>query len=226
MKRIKLTRCLHLVALLGFALSSDGRAATAGSDWLSAPKPKFPAAALKHGSEGSVKLQVVLTQDGHVASTRVLRSSGDSVLDEAAQKSVAKWQMTPTAIKSTDLTKGRTEIVEFKQQAIAGAAYPDRKAYFSSLKDVDVWMFAPFPSYPLDSRRLHHTGRAILKATTAADGRVTSVVLLKSSGHYELDQCAIKAVRLWRTHKQYGGNTYKVPIDFVMGGTRSNAPPW
>src|SRR5437868_6548353 len=74
-------------------------AASKSSDWLSAPKPKFPAEALKGGSEGSVKLQVVVNKDGHVVSSHVLRSSGDPVLDSAAQAAVAKWQMNPSAIK-------------------------------------------------------------------------------------------------------------------------------
>src|ERR1043166_1254374 len=90
-----------------------GGAAPSRSDWLRAPKPEFPVEALKEGSEGSVKLQVVLAKDGHVVSSHVLRSSGDPKLDAAAQAAVAKWQMNPSAIKPSDLTSGRPEIIEF-----------------------------------------------------------------------------------------------------------------
>src|SRR5438477_11476111 len=110
-----LPRLLVYSAALSIALPFfvDG----AISDWLSAPKPKFPASALKNGSEGSVKLQVVLSKDGRVTETTVLRSSGDPVLDAAAQQGGSKWKMKATTIKPSDLTKGRETIVEFRQEA-------------------------------------------------------------------------------------------------------------
>jgi TonB family protein len=77
-------------------------AAPNASDWIRAPKPKFPKDALKKGSEGSVKLQVVLNNEGHVVSSRVLRSSGEPALDAAAQAGVAKWQLNPSMIRPPD----------------------------------------------------------------------------------------------------------------------------
>jgi TonB family protein len=190
----------------------------ATSDWLSAPKPTFPASALQKGSEGSVKLQVVLAKDGGVTGTTVLRSSGDSVLDAVAKQAVSKWRMKSSAIKPSDLTKGREIIVEFKQEALLAAAYPDRKAYFESWEKTDIWMSAPFPAYPLSVRRLYHTGRVFVKATIGGDGRVARVQVLQSSGHSDLDELAVKAVCLWRAHKQFSGKQYTIPIDFVIGG--------
>jgi TonB family protein len=194
------------------------RTSGAVSDWLSAPKPKFPADALKKGSEGSVKLQVMLAKDGHVTSTAVLRSSGDSALDAVAQQAVSKWKMKPSAIRPSDLTKGRETIVDFKQEALLAAVYPDRKAYFTTWKDTDVWMFAPFPAYPLSVRQQYHTGKVFVKATIGEDGSAASVQVLRSSGHSDLDELAVKAVRLWRAHKQFAGKQYMIPIDFVIGG--------
>jgi TonB family protein len=208
------------VGLAALCIALPICAASATSDWLSAPKPKFPSAALKKGSEGSVKLQVVLAKDGDVTGTTVLRSSGDPALDAAAQEAVLTWKMKSSAIKPSDLTKGRQTIVEFKQEAILAAVYPDRKAYFNSWENTDVWMFAPFPSYPLNVRQQHHTGKVFVKATIGADGRVASVQVLRSSGHSDLDALAVNAVRLWRAHKQYAGKKYAIPIDFVIGRRR------
>lgn len=206
---------LCLTALV-FALPNQLEGAT--SDWLAAPKPKFPSAALKKGSEGSVKLRVVLNSDGRVKESKVTKSSGDPVLDQAAQNAVLRWKMKPSAIKGLDLTKGRETIVEFKQEALLAAVYPDRKAYWASWEKTDNWMYAPFPSYPLDERRLHHTGKVILFGRIDGDGRVSSVKVLQSSGHGVLDQCAVDAVRLWRAHKRFAGQEFKVPVDFVIGG--------
>ncbi len=137
--------------------------------------PTFPSSALKKGSEGSVKLQIVLAEDGHVIRTTILRSSGDPALDAAAQRAVSNWRMKPSAIRSSDLTKGRETIVEFKQEALVAAVYPDRRAYWQSWKNLDIWMFAPLPAYPLSARQQHHTGRVLVKATIGGDGRVASV---------------------------------------------------
>ena len=57
----KMSRFSFLLGVLLIALLAGSNAVA--SDWLSAPKPKFPNDALKKGSEGSVKLRVLLTQD-------------------------------------------------------------------------------------------------------------------------------------------------------------------
>ena len=203
------------VAALFIALPFFADGAT--SDWLSAPLPTFPTSALKKGSEGSVKLHVVLAKDGHVIRTTILRSSGDPALDAAAQRAVSNWRMKPSAIRSSDLTKGRETIVEFKQEALVAAVYSDRRAYWESWKNLDMWMFAPFPSYPLSEREQHHTGRVVMKVTIGEDGRVASAQVLRSSGYPRLDESAVKAVRLWRAHKQFAGKQGVLPVDFVMG---------
>ena len=214
-------RSLLGMAGLLFCLTVCGDAAT--SDWLSAPKPKFPGSALKAGSEGSVKLRAVLAKDGHVTSTIVLRSSGDPILDTAVQQAVSRWRMKPSAITPSDLRQGRETIVEFKQEALVAAIYLDRQAYFGSpdrLVKSTAWMFAPFPSYPLSQREQHHTGTVLMKVTIGGDGRVASAQVLRSSGYPALDESAAKAVRLWRAHKQFAGKHGVFPIHFEMGRKR------
>jgi TonB family protein len=193
------------------------------SEWLSAPRPKFPPSALRKGVEGSVKLKLVLTRDGTVTSGKILRSSGNSVLDETAQSAVLKWKLKPNAIKSSDLTKGRVEEIEFRQEAAVAAIYPDRAGAFTTNTGAimeatpEQWMFAPFPSYPLSERRLRHTGRVILYGRIGEDGHVVDVRVLQSSGYPELDRCGAAALRLWRAHKKYAGTQFKQPIIFNIG---------
>jgi len=212
------TRSFLGTAGLLFCLTVCGDAAT--SDWLSAPKPTFPSGALKGGSEGLVKLRAVIAKDGHVTSTMLLQSSGDPVLDRAAREAVSKWKMKPSAITPSDLRQGRVTIVEFKQEALVAAIYPDRQAYFGSpdriLKST-VWMFAPFPSYPLSEREQHHTGTVLMKVTIGGDGRVAGAQVLRSSGYPKLDESAVKAVRLYRAHKQFAGKQGVFSITFAMG---------
>ena len=93
-------------------------------------------------------MRIILNSDGRVKDSVVTKSSGDRVLDDAAQKSVLKSQLKPAAIKAQDLTQGREEVVEFKQEALLAAVYPDRRAYFQNFENARYWMYAPFPSYP------------------------------------------------------------------------------
>ena len=216
MERKKRRGVLTLALLICLAFC----ATALGSDWKSAPRPTFPADVLKAGVEGSVKLRVMFAEDGSVVKTVVVRSSGSHELDAAAQTAVAKWKLKPSAITSADLQKGREEIVEFKQEALVAAVYPDRKGYFANFNSADLWMFAPFPSYPYLARSQHKTGVVMIKAAIGPDGKVSRVDILQSSGHIELDEAAVKAVRLWRAHKQYAGKSFKFPITFTVGGRR------
>ncbi len=189
----------------------------AASDWLSAPKPNFPANALKKGSEGSVRLRLLLARDGRVTNARILRTSGDAVLDETARNAVLQWRLKPGAIKAVDLTKGRVEEIEFRQEALMAATYPlGVKAGFSTEQVWKPWISAPFPYYPMDARRLLHTGETFLNASIGSDGRVVAVQVVKTSGYTDLDEVAAVAVRHWRAHKQYAGQNLQVPVRFEL----------
>jgi len=59
------------------------------------PPPRYPRSARRRGYEGSVLLEVKVLKDGSVGDLRVLTSSGHSVLDKAAVKSVRKWVFEP-----------------------------------------------------------------------------------------------------------------------------------
>jgi TonB family protein len=193
-------------------------ASAAASDWLSAPKPNFPPSALGKGSEGSVRLKLLFGSDGSVTSARILKTSGDTVLDETARSAVLKWKLKPSAIRAADLTKGRVEEVEFRQETMRSATYPlGVAAGFSSEELWRKWTYAPFPYYPMDARRLRHTGMVVVTAKIGSDGRVVGVQIVKSSGYSDLDEMAIKAVRHWRAHGQFAGQNLEVPVNFTLG---------
>jgi TonB family protein len=206
---------LSCVFALPFLIFLDARAAP--SDWLSAPKPNFPPSALRKGSEGSVKLKLLLAQDGSVTGARILKTSGDAALDETARSAVLKWRLKPNAIKPSDLTKGRIEEIEFRQEAMMSATYPlSVRAGFDGQDQWKRWIHAPFPYYPMDARRLRHTGTVLLIATIGKDGQVVAVQLFKTSGYSDLDEEASKALRHWKAHKEYAGQRLGVPVRFRL----------
>ncbi len=130
---------------------------------------------------------------------------------------VFKWRMKPEAMKPLDLTKGREQVIEFRQEAPVAALYRDRTAAaFSSLKEAERWMYAPFPPYSEDARLRHKTGKVVLKVRIGRDGSVGEIQKLQSSGYTDLDDAAVAAVRHWRAHKRFVGTEQIIPINFTM----------
>ena len=129
-----------------------------------------------------------------------------------------KWKMKPTAVKPSDLTKGRVEEIDFRQEAMMAASYPlSVRAGFTGEGQWKRWIYAPFPYYPMDARRLRHEGTVLLIATIGKDGEVVAVQIFKTSGYADLDEQASKALRHWKAHKEYAGQKLEVPVKFTLG---------
>lgn len=63
-------------------------------------------------------------------------------------------------------------------------------------------LFAPEPEYPEEARWEERTGSVTLSFAMAADGAVDKVDVQRSSGHRDLDQAAMHALRRWRFREQ------------------------
>ena len=71
-------------------------------------KPVYPELARRRGQQGVVELLAHVDEQGRITDLRVQRSSGFSLLDEAALKGVRAWTFIPatrngTAVKGTAL---------------------------------------------------------------------------------------------------------------------------
>lgn len=67
--------------------------------------PLYPELAKRMNVSGKVKIEVVITPDGHVKSTRVM--GGHPLLVQACQDAVKEWKFTPSAEETT-------QVVEFE----------------------------------------------------------------------------------------------------------------
>lgn len=63
------------------------------------PTPRYPKLALKRRQSGEVLVRVLVSASGKIDSTKVVRSSGFKLLDQAALHSVQQWQFEPWKIK-------------------------------------------------------------------------------------------------------------------------------
>lgn len=62
---------------------------------LSAPAPAYPALARERGEEGALLLRLRINANGQVQRLHLLRSSGHSLLDEAAIETLRAWRFAP-----------------------------------------------------------------------------------------------------------------------------------
>ena len=78
---------LAMSALPAFA---NDKLAEAVADFRSCAKPVWPAESLKNGNQGTVTLEFTVSEAGKATASRVTRSSGFPLLDEAAREGLTK----------------------------------------------------------------------------------------------------------------------------------------
>jgi TonB family protein len=108
--------------------------ATANARWLEKTEPKLPFGVYSQGLQGSVVLSLTLDKSGHVTNTSVLRSSGHPALDELARNAASNWRLSPDSVLPSDISKGRVELVSFKNPAKAKQLLPGIIPYWAQLK--------------------------------------------------------------------------------------------
>ena len=159
--------------------------------------PVYPEEARKAQVEGVVILEARTDEKGAVEEVKILRSI--PLLNQAAIDAVKQWKYEPfisegkprgvlfTVTVRFDLKSGDKEkdIEEFAKGAVkvVGDITPPKL-----IKEVQ-------PVYPEDARQGRVEGVVILSVKTAADGRVTDVMILRSIPL--LNQAAIDAVKQW-----------------------------
>ncbi len=77
------------------------------------------------------------------------------------------------------------------------------------------------PSYPYVARLRRYQGRVLLKVLVDRDGRVSRVLVVKSSGHKVLDEAAVSAAKSWRCKPALSGGIHipywlEVPVVFKL----------
>ena len=65
------------------------------ADYLHNPKPAYPAMARRLNQEGEVLLRVRVSAEGNPLSVEIAKSSGFTLLDEAARNAVRQWRFVP-----------------------------------------------------------------------------------------------------------------------------------
>src|SRR5205823_10142824 len=113
--------------------------------------------------------------------------------------------------------KGKTyKVITFEDHRAMGDPKPKRIFYFDVSEYVPTYSFPP--EYPREARDKGLTGKgvAVVKVDPAT-GHVTSVSMVKSTGHDILDNAMLRAFRQWRFPSR-GITTFEIPIQFTTNG--------
>lgn len=90
-----------LLAVAGFAQSSAGDEGKRKIK--SKTSPVYPELARRMNVSGKVRIEIIITPDGRVRSTRVV--GGHPLLVQACQDSVKEWKYLPAAEESTQIVE-------------------------------------------------------------------------------------------------------------------------
>ena len=107
---------------------------TANARWLEKKEPNLPFGVYIQGLNGSVVLSVTLDKSGRVTGTNVLRSSGHPALDELARNAALGWRLSPDSVLPSDITKGRVELVSFRNPDRVKQLLPGARPYWVQLR--------------------------------------------------------------------------------------------
>jgi TonB family protein len=113
--------------------------------------------------------------------------------------------------------KGKSyKVITYEDHKAMGDPKPKRVFYFDVSEYVPTYSFAP--AYPREARDKGLTGKgvAVVKVDPAT-GHVTSVSMIKSTGHEILDSAVLRTFRQWRFPPR-GITTFEIPIQFTTKG--------
>ena len=154
------------------------------------PPPKYPAEADEHHWTGKGVFLLRFQPDGKVTSVTVLQSTGHEALDKEASRTLAHWRCQPGAYSEVK--------VPIAFDAPAGPHFPVPLIDVAAALRKRTLLYAYEPRYPYEARRNHWNGSGIFQINFKPDGKVASVVVIRSAGHWVFDEEARTALVHWR----------------------------
>jgi len=149
----------------------------------------YPPEAVAAHAEGVTILGFIITESGRTDTVKVVRSSGNDALDAAAVTCAGRWLYRPA------MQNGKPVAVPWKAE-VRWALH------------VEDAIYAPIPiAAPHDCSSFAPAGVAIppgavttVQFHVTADGKVTNVAVVATSGNRELDRAALHCAAEWTYH--------------------------
>lgn len=180
--------CLSAPALV-VAQEDLSRAATPDKlgEWAAQISNNYPAEALRNEWQGSVGVAVIINEQGRVAGCAVTRSSGHSVLDQAACDGMRKFALfNPARDRRGNPTKGSFSTSITYRLNSGESVYPA----VAEPVEMDQWVSQIVMDYPSEALRNEWQGKVGVIVLIFSKGKVIQCYVAESSGHDVLDKAA------------------------------------
>jgi TonB family protein len=198
--------------------------------------PEYPELARRARIDATVMLEVLVNEQGKVASVRVIR--GHPALNQAATDAVKQWRYSQTLLNGEAVPVITTVSVSFKtgggsafvapteqpQQATAGQTTGREPLRVGGNVQDSKLIHRVDPEYPELARRARIEAMVMLEVLVNEQGEVANIRVIR--GHPLLVQAAIDAVKQWRYSPTYlNGEAVPViatqTVIFKLGGSGS-----
>lgn len=93
----------------------------------------------------------------------------------------------------------------------------DEKLNVTEARQRGVLLYAPFPTYPYEARRLRTIGSGIALLQINENGEVENATMKVSTGSVVLDDETLRALRRWR-FRSHTLTVAQVPVTYTMAG--------
>ena len=183
---------------------------------------KYPAAARRANVSGKIFVQLTVNTDGTVEDINTINSLGFGIDEEAIRViELAKW--TPGKQSGKTLRNRIIVPINFqlsKSTAIftaveQNAEYPGGMKAFAKYLQENL-------KYPESASKANHSGKVYIQFIVNDDGSADDFAVLKSTGDNDLDNEALRVMKLvpkWTPGKQSGRTVrsrFTVPINFEL----------
>jgi protein TonB len=156
---------------------------------------------VESSSAPTTKDEAVIAASGVLVQTQdIMSTSAASVKDDGppvVARPTVEAPSAPAVIREArTLSSAPTATVSAPQISLSGAVGKNVKGDYRWLGEALVDRLKALQRYPSRARLNNWQGKVILQAVIKADGHLGEVVVLKSSGHQELDAAALDTLRL------------------------------
>ena len=170
--------------------------------------PSYPYAARNKYLQGQGKFVIRFdAKTGHATEVETVRSTGYTVLDEAAIGALRRWMVKPHSIDVVAVPIN-FELDGLRATTVREATERAGKGHI---------LYSPWPRFPLAASAHGVAGKGQFQLSIdPRTGLVTEVQILETTHDTRLDEAAIKALRQWR-FKPNTVRKFVVPIEFDLG---------
>jgi TonB family protein len=142
-----------------------------------------------HGIEGTVTIEALIGEDGHIRSTKLLKGLGFG-LDEVALSSVQGWTLSPATRNGLPVSAGAQLDVAFSLRSANAVRMGPGMLPPTVQQKVD-------PQYTDEARRAKLSGTVVLQAVVRSDGTVDVLRVVRGLP-LGLTDSAIQAINEWQ----------------------------